>query len=116
MSVSQLEHVIAYAATASMLAAAYPALGQRVLIVGGLTFYAGILEIIQIWVPGRTSKFVDLVAGSFGALAGVLLVVALQSLLSRRLSAPTPRKLRKINPLICHRSFAAEWDCRRRSK
>jgi hypothetical protein len=83
LSVSQLEHVIAYAITGALLAVGYPILTQRVLIVAGLTCYAGILEIIQLWVPGRTSKIIDLVAGSSGALAGVLLVLALQSWLFR---------------------------------
>lgn len=83
LSISQLEHVIAYAITGALLAAGYPILSQRIIIVVGLTCYAGILEIVQLWVPGRTSKIIDLVAGSSGTLAGVLLVMALQSWLFR---------------------------------
>lgn len=97
LSISQLEHVIAYAITGALLAAGYPILSQRIIIVVGLTCYAGILEIIQLWVPGRTSKVIDLVAGSSGALAGVLLVIGLQSWFFRAAehrSAHPPSRLR----------------------
>lgn len=86
LSVSQIEHIIAYAVTALLLAVGYPVFRQRLLIVGGLSLYAGTLEILQIFVPERTAKVIDFVAGSSGALAAVLVVMVLQA----RLSAPAP--------------------------
>jgi VanZ family protein len=39
----------------------------------GLVALAGILEIGQLRVPGRTSQFIDFAASSAGAVAGVLI-------------------------------------------
>ena len=67
----QIEHAIAYCGTAAILAFAYqePA---RWRMAAGLVVLAGILEVGQLWVPGRTSQFIDFAASSVGALAGVL--------------------------------------------
>lgn len=68
----QLEHAIAYCGTGALLAFGYQE-PRRWRIAVGLVALAGILEIGQIWVPGRTSQFVDFAASSAGAVAGVLI-------------------------------------------
>ena len=37
------------------------------------TAYAGLLEVAQLWVPGRSSELMDLLAGAAGVLAAVLI-------------------------------------------
>src|SRR5262249_33853049 len=40
-------------------------------IVLGLMTYAGVLELAQLWIPGRTSRLTDFVASASGVLAGM---------------------------------------------
>ncbi len=89
-AVSQLEHVAAYCATAAALACGYP--GRRNLLTVGLllTVYAAALETAQFFVPGRTARLIDVVAGGLGAWIGAGLV----ALLRRALAATTPQGLR----------------------
>ena len=70
------EHFIAYILTAGLLALGFQSLAQRVSIVLGLALLAGLLEILQLWVPGRSSQVFDAAVGGFGALCGVLLTFA----------------------------------------
>jgi leader peptidase (prepilin peptidase)/N-methyltransferase len=62
-----LEHVVAYVIVGAVLAAANRAGWPQILLLIGL---AGILEILQVWVPGRDSKLTDFLASSAGALLG----------------------------------------------
>jgi VanZ family protein len=66
----QIEHAIAYCGTGAILAFAYQE-PRRWLMAVGLVALAGILEVGQLWVPGRTSQFIDFAASSAGAVAGV---------------------------------------------
>lgn len=68
----QIEHAIAYGGTGAILAFAYQE-PRRWRIVAGLVALAGVLEIGQIWVPGRTSQLVDFAASSAGAVLGVVI-------------------------------------------
>src|ERR1700712_5041368 len=68
----QTEHAIAYCGTGAILAFAYQD-PRRWRIAAGLVALAGILEVGQIWVPGRTSQLVDFAASSSGTVAGVLI-------------------------------------------
>ena len=68
----QIEHAIAYCGTGAILAFAYQA-PRRWRIAAGLVVLAGILEIGQLWVPGRTSQPIDFAASSVGAVMGVLI-------------------------------------------
>lgn len=68
----QIEHAIAYCGTGAILAFAYQE-PRRWQITAGLIVLAGILEIGQLWVPGRTSQPIDFLASSAGAVAGVLM-------------------------------------------
>ncbi|MGX7705894.1 hypothetical protein [Methylobacterium sp. Gmos1] len=78
----QLEHLAAYAGTAGLLGLGFPRAPARRLALG-LGLLAGLLEIGQIWVPGRTAQFVDFAASAGGALLGL----AAAGLLNRRLAA-----------------------------
>ncbi|ACA18284.1 hypothetical protein M446_3918 [Methylobacterium sp. 4-46] len=68
----QIEHVIAYCGAAALLATAYPHI-RRAPLSAGLVGLAGLLEVGQIWVPGRTPQVIDFAASSAGAILGVLL-------------------------------------------
>ena len=68
-----LEHVAAYALTGALLTFGYRKRGQPFIIVLSLSLYAAILEIAQIWAPGRNPQFTDFVASSAGALIGSVL-------------------------------------------
>lgn len=70
--VGQVEHAIAYCGTGAILAFAYQE-PRRWRIASGLIVLAGILEIGQLWVPGRTSQLIDFAASSVGAAIGVLI-------------------------------------------
>jgi VanZ family protein len=66
----QVEHLLAYAGTAGLLAFGFhraPAwqLGAA------LAVLAGVLEVGQIWVPGRTAQVIDFAASAGGALLGI---------------------------------------------
>lgn len=67
----QIEHAIAYCGTGAVLAFAYQD-PRRWRIATGLVALAGILEVGQLWVPGRTSQVVDFAASSAGAILGVV--------------------------------------------
>ncbi|MFE1602626.1 VanZ family protein [Methylobacterium sp. ID0610] len=81
----QIEHVIAYAGTGALLAIglARPA-GWRLFTM--LAALACVMEVGQIWVPGRTSQVIDAVASVSGAGLGVLAGSALHRLIGRRLA------------------------------
>ena len=69
-----LEHVIAYLLTALAFMLAYPnRSGWHVGL--GLAAYAGLLELGQLIVPGRTAALIDWAAGIVGAFAACLLVI-----------------------------------------
>ena len=67
----QIEHVIAYAGTGVLLAFGFgPARAWRI---GALlVLLAGVLEVGQIWIPGRTAQVIDFPASSAGAVLGTL--------------------------------------------
>lgn len=72
----QFEHVVAYAGTALLLGLGFfrvPArhLGLALVVLGG------VLEIGQIWVPGRTAQAIDFAASVGGALSGLAVARAL---------------------------------------
>jgi VanZ family protein len=65
-----LEHIAAYAIVGGLLTFGYHKRSQLFILVLFLSLYAAILEIGQIWVPGRDPKFIDFAASSAGALIG----------------------------------------------
>jgi VanZ family protein len=66
-----LEHLAGYAGAAGVAALGY---GQRVsyCLIGALLIaYAGLLEVGQLWVPGRTSRALDFAFSSAGVITAV---------------------------------------------
>jgi VanZ family protein len=71
----RLEHVIACAWSAAIAMAAYGASRGLAHIIAGFWLYAGILEYLQHFSPGRHPALGDFAASAFGALCGVVAVV-----------------------------------------
>jgi VanZ family protein len=67
-----VEHILAYLGTALVVASAYGA-ARRLPIVTGLIAYAGTLELLQNFSPGRTPAVADFACSSLGVLLGVAL-------------------------------------------
>ena len=67
----QFEHFAAYAGSASIAVAGY---GRRsvVRVIGLFWIYAGVLEYLQHFTPGRDPAITDFAASAFGALFGGL--------------------------------------------
>ena len=76
-----VEHFIAYAGCAGLWMLAYAARRTQVTIVGLLIAYAGLMEFLQRWVPGRHAGIDDWAASSLGALAGAVAAVLVARLL-----------------------------------
>ena len=76
----QLEHSVAYAGSAAIAVAGYQR-GGPLRIIGLFWVYAGLLEYLQHFAPGRHSAIEDFAASAFGAFAGGLAA----ALLVRRL-------------------------------
>ncbi len=69
----QIEHVLAYFLTALLLGVHQRTLASVAILALALCAYAGILETLQVWVPGRNAQLIDFAASSCGALSGVSL-------------------------------------------
>ena len=82
----RLEHFVAYAGSAAIAMAGYGVSRGSVQIIGGFWVYAGILEYLQHFSPGRHPSIVDFAASALGALCGGLAI----ALLWRRLPVSTP--------------------------
>ena len=81
----EFEHVLAYAGATSIAVAGY---GRRGALrtIGLFWIYAGVLEYLQHFSPGRHPSFVDFAASAFGALLGGLVAaLLLPRLLERRI-------------------------------
>jgi VanZ family protein len=78
-----IEHVIAYCGTAILLMLSYSNRFSPFVIVLGLIAYAGLLEVLQNWSPGRTPAFFDFLVSSIGAVIGVIAVSVWQKYLRR---------------------------------
>src|SRR5262245_28523670 len=70
----QLEHFVAYTGTATIGAIGYGRRIGYIQVVLLFALYAGILEVGQIWVPGRHFGLIDYLASSSGAFVGTLAV------------------------------------------
>jgi hypothetical protein len=87
----KLEHLVAYMCAAALVALGSSSPGERW---QGLWLvpYAGALEIAQIFVPGRHSRFSDFVVSGVGALLGVVVAFGVAPILRQLLaSLPTAR-------------------------
>jgi VanZ family protein len=79
----QVEHIIAYAGSTGIAMAGYGLNRGAARVIGWFWLYAGILEYLQNFSPGRNPALVDFAASAFGALCGGVAVL----LLWRRRSA-----------------------------
>ena len=66
----RLEHFVAYAGSAAISMAGYGASRGGMQIIGGFWVYAGILEYLQHFSPGRYPAIEDFAASALGALGG----------------------------------------------
>jgi VanZ family protein len=68
-----IEHATAYAGTAALLRLSYPA-WKWPRMAAALSTYAGLLEILQNFSPGRHPAILDWLSSSTGALLGLALI------------------------------------------
>jgi len=80
-----IEHAIAYAAASVIVLLAYGKHGL-VRVAAGLILYAGVLEFLQRFSPGRHSGVDDFLASSTGVLIGIAALMSWRSLQQRRAS------------------------------
>ena len=73
----QVEHIIAYAGATAIAMAGYGLGRHPAQIIGWFWLYAGVLEFLQNFSPGRDPELIDFAASALGALCGGLSVVAL---------------------------------------
>jgi hypothetical protein len=78
----QIEHVVAYFGTAVFLAFGFRTTKDRTAALSLLVGLAAVLEVTQRLIPGRHSQLIDWLASSFGAGAGVLVVILMEHLLT----------------------------------
>jgi VanZ family protein len=90
MSSNQLEHVAAYLVTASALTLGYFGIRNAISIAICLPIYAAVLETLQLWVPNRMVRIIDVIASAGGSWIGVLLVVVLHWILAGPKTALPP--------------------------
>src|SRR5688572_9215212 len=83
------EHVLAYAGTALVIALGLSSDRHRLAALIGLTGYAGLLELLQTFSPGRSTLLSDFVASTAGIVVGLLMARGLHSLLRRWLGGVT---------------------------
>ena len=70
----RVEHIIAYAGSSAIAMAGYGASRGVAQIIGGFWVYAGVLEYLQHFSPGRHPSIADFVASALGALCGGLAI------------------------------------------
>jgi hypothetical protein len=78
----QYEHLLAYMLTAGALGFAHRKATIRAVLLTLLVICAALLEIAQIWVPGRTGQLIDFGASSIGAGGGLLAAAVIDHLVS----------------------------------
>ena len=79
----QVEHMLAYAGAAA-LAALSTRSGARRRLGFGLVALAGLLEVGQLWIPGRNAQVIDFAASSAGVPIGICIADLLVKPLLRR--------------------------------
>src|ERR1700756_1500974 len=76
------EHALAFVLVGLAFGLAYPR--QRLLTAGIAVVLIGVLEVLQLWIPGRHARLEDFVVDALAAYAGLLLVAGLEWLRARR--------------------------------
>jgi hypothetical protein len=73
----QEEHFLAYFLTAFILGnRPWDRLSQRASLAAALCMYAGVLEMLQLWIPARSAQAIDFAASSCGACIGAVAAAA----------------------------------------
>lgn len=80
-----VEHFAAYAATGSIAMAGYGPSQGSARVIGALSLYAGLLEWLQHFSPGRHPAIEDFAASALGALCGAIAFALLGRWLRGRL-------------------------------
>jgi VanZ family protein len=87
----QVEHVIAYAGSGAIAMAGYGLNRGAVRVIGCFWVYAGVLEYLQHFSPGRNPAVVDFAASALGVLCGGVAVFLLWRWRSAPLGPRDPR-------------------------
>jgi VanZ family protein len=90
----RIEHFIAYMGTMLVVGAAYGLRLGLFRLLAMLIAYAGVLELGQIYVPGRRSSVFDLAASASGVVAGA---IAFQLAYAVLRDTPIGREVRRAN-------------------
>jgi VanZ family protein len=91
---TRIEHAVAYMGTMLAVAAAYGIRLGLIRLAGMLIAYAGVLELGQIYSPGRHSSVLDFAASSCGVVAGT---IAFQLAYAALRDTPIGRGVRRAN-------------------
>jgi len=91
---TRIEHAVAYIGTMLVVGAAYGIRLGLLSLAAMLIAYAGVLELGQIYVPGRHSSVLDFAASASGVVIGA---VAFQLAYDRLRDTPIGRELRRAN-------------------
>src|SRR6266487_1953327 len=78
-AVTQLEHFVAYFAAGLLLALGFWNRRNVLLLCLAVPMYAAVLEVAQLFIPGRSSEFIDFLASSAGAWTAIGLAWLLRS-------------------------------------
>lgn len=81
---SNWEHVGIYLLTGIAFGIAYP--GRLPAIAPGLILFSGLIEVIQLWVPGRHARLSDFLIDSVATCAGATAIVVAEKLVWLRKS------------------------------
>jgi VanZ family protein len=92
MASQDYEHFVAYLITGCLFAAGYSSSMQVITSGIMLSMLAGILEIAQLWIPGRSSKASDAVVSMLGAWVGLGVTWVLADRVRDRSSTVDPSK------------------------
>ena len=82
----KVEHIAAYALTSLAFIGGYwsnQKFRRNITLVLGLIVYAGLLEFLQHWSPGRTPAWLDFLASSTGVVIGAIAVLVWQKISPR---------------------------------
>ena len=81
----KLNHMLAFTALACSGCLSYPFSGRRrTLMLFGLLIFGGLIELLQLFVPGRSSEWGDLLADSIGIACGALIAACVLRAASTR--------------------------------
>ena len=82
------EHFAAYFITGSLLAIGYPRPTQLMASGIALALCAGGLELVQVWIPGRTASVADFAIGTLGACLGLVAIFVIKHARKDAIAAP----------------------------